>query len=135
MLKNSQGQILQQKLSPQAIQAQLLLAIPTIALEQEIKKQLEDNPVLEDGIDADDKVAPESSPEESYDQEVWNDYPGRQNYSSNFSGTDEERTDYLLNKQGRQRETPLEQIYRMGLESDELIIAEEILGKLEDDGY
>ncbi len=135
MLKNSQGQILQQKLSPQAIQAQLLLAIPTIALEQEIKKQLEDNPVLEDGIDADDKVTPESSPEESYDQEVWNDYPGRQNYSSNFSGTDEERTDYLLNKQGRQRETPLEQIYRMGLESDELIIAEEILGNLEDDGY
>lgn len=135
MLKNSQGQILQQKLSPQAIQAQLLLAIPTIALEQEIKKQIEDNPVLEDGMDTEEKLTPDNSSEESYEQDVWNEYPGKQSYNSNFSGTDEERTDYLLNKQGRQKETPLEQIYRMGLESDELIIAEEILGNLEDDGY
>lgn len=135
MLKNSQGQILQQKLSPQAIQAQLLLAIPTVALEQEIKKQLEDNPVLEDGMDTEEKLTPDNSSEESYEQDVWNEYPGKQSYNSNFSGTDEERTDYLLNKQGRQKETPLEQIYRMGLESDELIIAEEILGNLEDDGY
>jgi RNA polymerase sigma-54 factor len=135
LLKNSQGQVLQQKLSPQAIQAQLLLAIPTIALEQEIKKQLEENPVLEDGMDAEEKIANESSPEDNYSSEEWNDYPSRQSYSSNFSGTDEERTDYLINKQGKQRETPLEQIYRMGLESEELIIAEEILGNLEDDGY
>lgn len=133
MLKNSQGQVLQQKLSPQAIQAQLLLAIPTIALEQEIKKQLEENPVLEDNIDSEDKT--ETSPEENYDTENWNIYPERSNYSSNFSGTDEERTDYLLNKQGKLKETPLEQIYAMGLETDELIIAEEILGNLEDDGY
>lgn len=135
MLKNSQGQVLQQKLSPQAIQAQLLLAIPTIALEQEIKKQLEENPVLEDGMDADEKSAGESTTEDNYDTGIWNDYPGKQTYSSNFSGTDEERTDYLLNKQGKQKETPLEQVYRMGLESDELLIAEEILGNLEDDGY
>lgn len=135
MIKNSQGQVLQQKLSPQAIQAQLLLAIPTIALEQEIKKQLEDNPVLEDGMDADEKTAGESNNEDNIDTEVWNDYPGKQAYNSNFSGTDEERTDYLINKQGKQKETPLEQVYRMGLESDELIIAEEILGNLEDDGY
>jgi len=127
--------VLQQKLSPQAIQAQLLLAIPTIALEQEIKKQLEDNPVLEDGMDADEKTAGESNNEDNIDTEVWNDYPGKQAYNSNFSGTDEERTDYLINKQGKQKETPLEQVYRMGLESDELIIAEEILGNLEDDGY
>lgn len=133
MLKNSQGQVLQQKLSPQAIQAQLLLAIPTIALEQEIKKQLEENPVLEDNIDSEDKT--ETSPEENYDTENWNNYRERSNFSSNFSGTDEERTDYLLNKQGKLKETPLEQIYAMGLEPDELIIAEEILGNLEDDGY
>jgi len=133
MLKNSQGQVLQQKLSPQAIQAQLLLAIPTIALEQEIKKQLEENPVLEDNIDSEDKT--ETSTEENYDTENWNNFSERSSYSSNFSGTDEERTDYLLNKQGKLKETPLEQIYAMGLETDELIIAEEILGNLEDDGY
>jgi len=125
MLKNSQGHVLQQKLSPQAIQAQLLLAIP--------KKQLEENPVLEDNIDSEDKT--ETSPEENYDTENWNNFSERSNYRNNFSGTDEERTDYLLNKQGKLKETPLEQIYAMGLETDELIIAEEILGNLEDDGY
>ncbi|HAX49107.1 MAG TPA: hypothetical protein DCX92_08990, partial [Bacteroidetes bacterium] len=133
MLKNTQGQFQQQKLSPQAIQAQLLLAIPTIALEQEIKKQLEENPVLEDNIDTEDKT--ETSPGEIYDTGNWNSYNERSNYSSNFSGTDEERTDYLLNRQGKQKETPLEQVYSMGLDTDELIIAEEILGNLEDDGY
>ncbi|HWA06633.1 MAG TPA: RNA polymerase sigma-54 factor, partial [Ignavibacteria bacterium] len=99
MLKNSQGQILQQKLSPQAIQAQLLLAIPTIALEQEIKKQLEDNPVLEDGQESEEKITRENTADENYGSDLWSDYQGKQNYSSNFSGTDEERTDYLLNRQ------------------------------------
>ncbi len=135
MLKNSQGQILQQKLSPQAIQAQLLLAIPTMALEQEIKKQLEENPVLEDNADPSiDKNTDEPS-EDNYDFENWNNNSEKNNYKSNFSGTDEERTDYLLNKQGRSRESPLEQIYNIGLSSEELVIAEEILGNLEDDGY
>lgn len=70
MLKNTQGQILQQKLSPQAIQAQLLLAIPTIALEQEIKKQLEDNPVLEDDIDSKQQTEKEISEFDSYDRKT-----------------------------------------------------------------
>lgn len=141
MLKNAQGQILQQKLSPQAIQAQLLLAIPTIALDQEIKKQLEENPALEDNLDSaeEQKVSDENA--SGFENENWDGYsagsseysPGS-NYSS-FTGTDEERTDYLMNKQGKLKENPLEQIYKMGLDPEDLVIAEEILGNLEDDGY
>lgn len=135
MLKNIQGQILQQKLSPQAIQAQLLLAIPTIALEQEIKKQLEDNPVFEDTAETDERKEIDSNEEQVYENDTdWGDYSGRKEQGS-FTGTDEERTDYLLNKQGKFKESPLEQVYRTGLNSDDLIIAEEILGSLEDDGY
>ena len=136
MLKNTQGQILQQKLSPQAIQAQLLLAIPTIALEQEIKKQLEDNPVLEDDIDSKQQTEKEISEFDNYDRENWgNGYNSSQYKSSSFEGSDEERTEYLINKQSRTKETPLEQVYKLGLSNEELIIAEEILGNIEDDGY
>jgi RNA polymerase sigma-54 factor len=130
LLKNSQGQILQQKLSPQAIQAQLLLAIPTMALEQEIKKQLEENPVLEDSVD-EQKEAEDNSLDE-YAAESWNDYPVQRR---NSDISDEDRTEYLINKQAKSRETPIEQVYRMGLTSEELLIAEEIIGNIEDDGY
>lgn len=136
MLKNTQGQILQQKLSPQAIQTQLLLAIPTIALEQEIKKQLEDNPVLEDDIDSKQQTEKEISEFDNYDRENWgNGYNSSQYKSSSFEGSDEERTEYLINKQSRTKETPIEQVYKLGLSNEELIIAEEILGNIEDDGY
>jgi len=132
LLKTIQGQALQQKLSPQAIQAQLLLAIPTLALDQEIKKQIEDNPVLEDDTDAEIQsvVDDYSKLEEAYTADSWN------RSSSNYNREDtEERTEYLINKQNRQKETPLEQVYNLGLGSTELLISEEILGSLESDGY
>lgn len=49
MLKQRLQHKLLQKLSPQQIQMIKLLEIPTIELEQRIKKELEENPVLEDG--------------------------------------------------------------------------------------
>ncbi|MGH2575853.1 MAG: RNA polymerase factor sigma-54, partial [Ignavibacteria bacterium] len=59
MLKNAQILGFQQKLSPQLIQSQLLLAVPTLVLENEIKTQLESNPILEEVIDGDDELAKE----------------------------------------------------------------------------
>ena len=49
MLKQKLQQKLLQKLSPQQIQMIKLLEIPTIQLEQRIKKELEENPLLEEG--------------------------------------------------------------------------------------
>ena len=125
MLRNSQGQILQQKLSPQAIQAQLLLAIPTIALDREIKKQLEENPVLEETQDNDNISV--------------NDYGNRDWNNNSFSGSsgfdNDERNEYLINKNSGVKESPVEQLYKMDFDSRRLAIAEEILGNLEDDGY
>jgi RNA polymerase sigma-54 factor len=40
-----------QKLSPQQIQLMKLLQVPTVALEQRIKEEMEDNPALEDATD------------------------------------------------------------------------------------
>ena len=49
MLKQRLQQKLLQKLSPQQIQLIKLLEVPTMQLEQRIKKELEENPILEEG--------------------------------------------------------------------------------------
>jgi len=54
MLKQRLQQKLLQKLSPQQIQMIKLLEIPTFQLEQRIKKELEENPLLESGKEEDD---------------------------------------------------------------------------------
>lgn len=54
MLKQSLQQKLLQKLSPQQIQLMKLLQVPTIALEQRIKEEMEINPALEEGRDEDE---------------------------------------------------------------------------------
>lgn len=55
MLRQVQSQKLLQKLSPQQIQLMKMLQLPTVALEQRIKEELEINPALEEGP-ADDDV-------------------------------------------------------------------------------
>jgi RNA polymerase sigma-54 factor len=161
MLKNVQILGMQQKLSPQLIQAQLLLAVPTLALEQEIKMQLESNPLLEETVEdeqetgenreeseyetvSEPETASEDENEESYDLDEWYDYSDAADtegykspdeISKSYSDRSESRTDFLLHKAYKHRETPLEQLHRSGLEEKYVIIGEEIIGSLGDDGY
>ena len=51
MLRQSLQQKLLQKLSPQQIQLMKLLQVPTIALEQRIKQEIEENPALDEGVE------------------------------------------------------------------------------------
>ncbi|MGA2667914.1 MAG: RNA polymerase factor sigma-54 [Ignavibacteria bacterium] len=161
MLKNLQILGLQQRLSPQLIQAQLLLAVPTLALEQEIKMQLEANPMLEDEIETEQEestsdldtipeetVSEEGSgdtvnDEETYDIDEWYDYSDTdtdgykspEEYDKFKNEESENKTDYLIHRAYRVRETPLEQLHTAGLEEKYVIIGEEILGSLAEDGY
>ncbi len=158
MLKNVQILGMQQKLSPQLIQAQLLLAVPTLALEQEIKLQLESNPLLEDAAEeeqeqtesaveeidaASDAESEQSAEEETYEIDEWYDYSDSDNdgykspdeISKASSSNSEARTEFLLNKAYKSRETPLDQLHSAGLEEKYVIIGEEIIGSLADDGY
>jgi RNA polymerase sigma-54 factor len=61
MLKQRLQQKLLQKLSPQQIQMIKLLEIPTMQLEERIKTEIEENPVLEEGTEKDEF---DNSPEE-----------------------------------------------------------------------
>lgn len=159
MLKNVQILGMQQKLSPQLIQAQLLLAVPTLALEQEIKLQLESNPLLEEaaeieqsesqeetdeyGVETVEETKADDEKEDTYDLEEWYDYSefDGEGYKSpdeiarSNDANSESRTDYLLNKAYKPKETPLDQLHRSGLEEKYVIIGEEIIGSLGDDGY
>ena len=69
MLKQRLQQKLLQKLSPQQIQVIKLLEIPTMQLEQRIKKELEDNPTLEEGINYEDEQYQEDSSKEEQDNQ------------------------------------------------------------------
>lgn len=55
-LKQSQHLKLLQKLSPQQIQLMKLLQLPTVALEQRIKEELELNPALEEDLNIDEEI-------------------------------------------------------------------------------
>ena len=75
-LKQTQQFKLLQKLSPQQIQLMKLLQLPTVALEQRIKEELELNPALEEDLNVSDTENEDNEYEEidSTDGEEVNDY-------------------------------------------------------------
>lgn len=94
MLKQRLQQKLLQKLSPQQIQLIKLLEVPTIQLEQRIKKEIEENPILEEGHNDDQSESNEESQEENkatQDEFSFEDYlndediPAYKLYANNYS--------------------------------------------------
>lgn len=69
MLTQQLQQKLLQKLSPQQIQLMKLIQIPTVALEQRIKQEIEDNPALEEADDQTEEERDEFGGEDEYDDE------------------------------------------------------------------
>jgi RNA polymerase sigma-54 factor len=86
-LKQSQQLRLQQKLSPQQIQLMKLLQLPTMALEQRIKEELEANPALEEGNDeAEDELQEEFEENEEFED-------GEENFEEEEGPMEAERMD------------------------------------------
>lgn len=93
MQKLALSQSLQQRLSPQQIQFIKLLQIPTAELDQRIEEELEINPALEEGMDAetkDDEFQDEYQDE--YEEEYQDDF---QEYDSLDSAEPVNVEDYL----------------------------------------
>ena len=98
-LRQRLQQKLLQKLSPQQIQTIKLLELPTIQLEQRIKKELEENPILEEGNDDEyrddeEEVITEDTVDSSEDEFTLEDYlneedvPSYKLVASNYSKDD-----------------------------------------------
>lgn len=142
MLKQSLQQKLLQKLSPQQIQLIKLLEIPTISLEQRIKKELEENPALEEGndeeIDKEEEVAEEK--ENDSDEFSIEDYlneedvPSYKLNANNYSKDDENKT--IPFSVGTTFHEDLErQAGLRNFNEQELKLALYLIGSIDEDGY
>lgn len=139
---------LQQKLSPQQILLMKMLQIPTIALEQRIKQEIEENPALEEvqdfdentiGEDVDREFDNESNETDNDEFDLTDfldedDIPGYKLATNNYS-PDEEKRQLPLSEGKSFHEHLLAQIGLRNLSQKQQIIASTIVGNLDDSGY
>lgn len=147
MLKQSLQQKLLQKLSPQQIQMIKLLEIPTILLEQRIKKEMEENPVLEEGKEEDedfqdnheDEIS-EDNLDNDVDEFSLEDYindedvPSYKLAANNYS-KDDKKDDIPFSIGISFHEHLQNQIGLRHLTEKEEVLALYLIGNLDDDGY
>lgn len=144
MLKQNLQQKLLQKLSPQQIQMIKLLEIPAIQLEQRIKKELEENPVLEEGADEEsynqEEEVKEDSQADQQDEFSLEDYmeddeiPSYRLNAQNFS-SDDKREEIPFSMGSTFREQLKSQLGLRKLTEKQEVLAEYVLGNIDDDGY
>ncbi|HJX72356.1 MAG TPA: RNA polymerase factor sigma-54 [Bacteroidales bacterium] len=146
MLKQKLQQKLLQKLSPQQIQMIKLLEIPTVQMEQRIKKELEENPALEEGDESDSDMA--SNAEET--GEDMND-KDQDEFTLEDYIEDDEIPSYRLNtinysKDDKREEIPFSvgstfhdhlenQVGLRSLTEKEQFLARYMIGNIDEDGY
>jgi RNA polymerase sigma-54 factor len=150
MLKLSQQQKLLQKLSPQQIQLMKLLQVPTIALEQRIKQEIEENPALDDGIEAEAKDEQvEYLEEDQQTQEEKDNADDEFDFSDYLDDDDTPDYKYQVNnhsKDDEDRQIPFvsgttfhdllrTQLGMRNIDEKEKQIALFIIGNLDDSGY
>ncbi|MBM3456054.1 MAG: RNA polymerase factor sigma-54 [Bacteroidetes bacterium] len=146
-------QKLLQRLSPQQIQLMKLLQVPTATLETRIKEELEENPALEleperfeekenadEDFDSIDENTDETSTDSFEDDTV-----------SDYIQDDDDEADYKLRDTNypefsEEREHPIrsgtsfydlltDQLQLLNLDTTQQIIAEQIVGSIDEDGY
>ncbi len=150
MLRQVQSQKLLQKLSPQQIQLMKLLQLPTIALEQRIKEEMEINPALEEGVDTDDEPKDEFD-NDDFEDTAKDDENKREDFNisdymdedegasyklkANNISPDEERKDIPFSVGVSFQDMLESQLGMKDLDDREYQIALNLIGNLDDDGY
>tara|TARA_B100000497_G_scaffold127930_1_gene171823 strand:+ start:600 stop:1964 length:1365 start_codon:yes stop_codon:yes gene_type:complete len=109
-------------LSPQQIQFMSLLQIPLLSLEKRIEEELESNPALEEAPAQNDKEENNSDPWES-----------NTNYSNN--SREEKQTVVARERELSLQEFLLQQLPMHSLKEEEKLLAEFIIGCLDDNGF
>ena len=154
MLNQRLQQKLLQKLSPQQILLMKLLQIPSVALEQRIKQEIEENPALEieegeqeqeDTLDDfEDDTADDFEAEDEYDSTDdefdFDDYLDDDDIASyklaaNNSSPDDDRYEMPFSSHQSFQDFLLQQLGYRKLDEREHIIGEYIIGNLDDAGY
>ncbi|MCH1433212.1 MAG: RNA polymerase factor sigma-54 [Flavobacteriaceae bacterium] len=144
MLKQQLQIKLSQKLSPQQIKLMKLIQLSTLDLEQKIEAEMGENPALESGAevvksdnqenDFDENTKIETD-EIDIDQFLSDDeIPSYRLYSNNYSSDDEERS-VPLSGGISFHQSLLQQMGNLILNEDEMLIAEFLIGSIDDSGY
>lgn len=149
MLKQNLQMRLGQKLAPQQIQLMKLIQLHTLEFEEELERELEENPALEKAEESKDEED-FSSTDEAFEEEgnesidtdfdvneyIFDDEPAYKTTASNYSADDEEFDNQSLLTEGQSLyDYLLEQIRLINVDGDDLVIAEYIIGNLDNDGY
>ncbi len=145
MLKQRLQHKLIQKLSPQQIQLIKLLEIPTIQLEQRIKKEIEENPVLEEGREEEEDVYEDNNQEEEYDtnddefsvDDYLPDDDELPSYklSANNHSADDKKTEMPYSDGVSFHELLEQQLGLSTLNEKQVLLAKYIIGNIDEDGY
>ena len=139
---------LQQKLSPQQILLMKLLQIPTMALEQRIKQEIEENPALEDLAESEEEFKDpdtEDDFENEFDNEASDEFdlhdyidddeiPAYKLQANNYS-PDDDRKEIPFASGNSFQEHLISQLGLRNLEEKQNVIALIIIGNLDDSGY
>lgn len=150
MLRQIQSQKLLQKLSPQQIQLMKLLQLPTIALEQRIKEEMEINPALEEDAETDDEPKDEFENDDT-EETTEADENQRDDFALSDYIDDDEGVSYKLkinntSPDDERKEIPFSvglsfqdmlvtQLGMKKLDNHQYQIADYLIGNLDDDGY
>lgn len=157
MLNQNLSQKLSQKLLPKIVLNQNILAIPTLALDTIIKRELELNPMLEEGPDYEleqeksieqnsetTENSDEVSTEEKYDKEDeynWDEYFQNESdnepyYTSGGVGSDNEfDRNNIREEEQSMYDNLIVQLHLCDLSKMDIFIGEEIIWSLDNDGY
>lgn len=148
MLKQNLQLKLGQKLAPQQIQLMKLIQLHTLEFEEELERELEENPALEKvtddkkedydnlGNDYEDEGTESIETDFNVDEYLYDDEPSYKTASSNYSPDDEEFDNESLLTEGQTiYDYLLEQIRLSNISDEELKIAEYLIGNLDNDGY
>ena len=134
MLKQGLQQKLQQKLSPLQIQTIKLLELPTLELEQRIKKELEENPVLDEANENDERDESEPGNLSLSEYSAEDQIPSYRLYSNN-QGKDVKQEYNIFSVKESFHQSLISQLGYSSLNEREKQIAGYIIGSLDDDGY
>jgi RNA polymerase sigma-54 factor len=151
MLKQFLNLKLSQKLSPQQIQLMKLIQLPTQAFEQRLKEELFENPALEIGKEEESYEKDEFDNNDDYDDYDDNESIGAEEINIDEYLSNDETPDYKLQTNNYSdddddRESPLaesisfhqdliNQLNTFILTDEQRIIAEFLVGSIDDDGY
>lgn len=134
MLKQGLQQKLQQKLSPLQIQTIKLLELPTLELEQRIKKELEENPVLDEGTDDEDRDENDTRDVSLSEYSAEDQIPSYKLYTNNQS-KDLKQEYSIFSVKESFNQSLIAQLGYSDMDDHSRAVARYIIGSLDDDGY